>query len=156
MKHLTKLLLLVAAFTAFSGAISAQNNKQRLTREQLAEAQAKHIAEKIEMDKATGKRFMEAYCQFQREIWALGPRPKRPHPSMTEEEIRQTLKSRFARSQKILNIRQKYYAIYSEFLTQKQILRVYDIEKQMMDRLAKRGKETISKGNAQRTNHINE
>lgn len=156
MKYLTKLLLLVVAFTAFSGTVSAQNNKQRITREQLAEAQAKHIAEKIEMDKATSKRFMEAYCQFQREIWALGPRPKRPHPSMTEEEIGQTLKSRFARSQKILNIRQKYYALYSEFLTQKQILRIYDIEKQMMDRLANRNKGTKSKGDAQRTNHINE
>ena len=140
MKNLSKLLLLVVSLTAFSGVISAQDNKQRFTREQLAEAQAKHIAEEMEMGKAMAKRFVEAYCQFQREIWALGPRPKRPHASMTEEEIERVLKTRFSRSQKILDIRRKYYAVYSEFLTQRQILRVYELEKQMMDRLAKRGK----------------
>ena len=46
MKHIIRLLLFVISFTAFSGAASAQNRKQRLTREQLAEVQAKHIAKK--------------------------------------------------------------------------------------------------------------
>ena len=32
-------------------------------------------------------------------------------------------------SEKILDIRQKYYKKYSEFLTQRQIQRVYEIEK---------------------------
>ena len=59
---------------------------------------------------------------------------------MTDEETEQALKDRFAHSQKILDLRQKYYVIYSEFLTQKQIRRVYELERQMMDRLSKRGK----------------
>ena len=50
------------------------------------------------------------------------------------------IKSRFAHSRKILDLRQKYYGIYSEFLTQKQILRVYVLEKQMMNRLARHDK----------------
>lgn len=44
--------------------------------------------------------------------------------------------SRFDRSQKILDLRKKYYAIYSTFLTQKQISRVYEIERDMMRRLS--------------------
>lgn len=140
MKNLIRLLLLAVSFTALSGAASAQNDKQRLSREQLAEAQARHIAGEMAIDSATSKRFIDAYCRFQKEIWALGPRKRLQPNSMTDEEIGQVLRDRFAHSQKILNLRLKYYAVYSEFLTQKQILRVYELERQMMDRLAKRGK----------------
>lgn len=140
MKNIIRLLLLVVSLTAFSGAVSAQNRKQHLTREQLAEAQAKHIAKEMAMDKATSQRFIKTFCQFQRDIWALGPRPKQSHSQMTDEETGQALKARFAHSRKILDLRQKYYAIYSEFLTQKQIQRVYELERQMMERLSKRSR----------------
>ena len=120
MKGIIRLLLLVVALTTFCGTISAQTGKQRLTREQLAEVQAKHIAKEMAMDDATS--------------------PKRSHRQMTDEETEQALKDRFAHSQKILDLRQKYYAIYSEFLTQRQIQRVYQLERQMMDRLSKHGK----------------
>ena len=140
MKNIIRLLLLAVALTAFSGTVSAQSNKQRLTREQLAEVQAKHIAKEMAMDKATSQRFIKTFCQFQRDIWALGPRPKQSHSQMTEEETGQALKARFAHSRKILDLRQKYYAIYSEFLTQKQIQRVYELERLMMERLSKRSR----------------
>ena len=140
MKNLIRLLLLAVALTAFSGTVSAQSNKQRLTREQLAEVQAKHIAKETAMDKATSQRFIKTFCQFQRDIWALGPRPKQSHSQMTDEETGQALKARFAHSRKILDLRQKYYAIYSEFLTQKQIQRVYELERQMMEHLSKRNR----------------
>ena len=140
MKNIIRLLLLVVSLTAFSGTVSAQSNKQRLTREQLAEVQAKHIAKEMAMDKATSQRFIKTFCQFQRDIWALGPRPKQSHSQMTDEETGQALKARFAHSRKILDLRQKYYTIYSEFLTQKQIQRVYELERQMMEHLSKRNR----------------
>lgn len=59
---------------------------------------------------------------------------------MSDEETEQVLKERFGHSQKILDLRQKYYAIYSKFLTQKQIRRVYELERQMMERLSKRSR----------------
>lgn len=140
MKDTIRLLLLAIALTAFSGAVSAQSSKQRLTREQLAEVQAKHIAKEMAMDEATSQRFIETFCQFQRDIWALGPRPKKPHSQMSDEETEQVLKERFGHSQKILDLRRKHYAIYSKFLTQKQIRRVYELERQMMERLSKRSR----------------
>ena len=133
-------MLLAIALTAFSGAVSAQSSKQRLTREQLAEVQAKHIAKEMAMDEATSQRFIETFCQFQRDIWALGPRSKKPHSQMSDEETEQVLKECFGHSQKILDLRRKYYAIYSKFLTQKQIRRVYELERQMMERLSKRSR----------------
>ena len=140
MKCITRLLLLVVSLTVFSSTISAQGSKQRLSRKQLAEVQAKHIAKEMAMNDTTSRRFIKTFCQFQQEIWALGPRPKQSHSQMTDEETGQALKARFAHSQKILDLRQKYYVIYSEFLTQKRIRRVYELERQMMERLSKRSK----------------
>ena len=138
MKGIIRILFWVVALTTFCGTVSAQTGKQRFTREQLAEVQAKHIAKEMAMDDATSQRFIDTFCQFQRDIWALGPRPKHPNDQMTDEETEQALKARFAHSQKILDLRQKYYVVYSEFLTQKQIRRVYELERQMMNRLSKR------------------
>ena len=120
MKCITRLLLLVVSLTVFSSTISAQGSKQRLSRKQLAEVQAKHIAKEMAMNDTTSRRFIKTFCQFQ--------------------ETEQALKARFAHSQKILDLRQKYYVIYSEFLTQKQIRRVYELERLMMERLSKRSK----------------
>ncbi len=137
MKGIIRLWLLAVTLTTFSSTVSAQSHRQRLTREQLAEVQAKHIAKEMALDDATSQRFIDTFCQFQRDIWALGPRPKQPHRQMTDKETEQALKDRFAHSQKILDLRQQYYGIYSEFLTQQQIQRMYELERQMMDRLSR-------------------
>ena len=92
------------------------------------------------MDDATSKRFINTYCDFQKEIWALNPKKRIQHRDMDEKETGQAIQNRFEHSQKILDIREKYYGIYSEFLTQKQIERVYKLERQMMRRLAEHGK----------------
>ena len=142
MKNIIRLLLLVVTFTAFSFTAMAQNygkaNKQRLTREQLAEVQARHIAKDLAFDEATSKRFIKTYCNYQQEVWALGPRVKPQRGKQSDGQTEQTLKDRFAHSQKILELRKKYYGVYSEFLTQVQIERVYQLERQMMLRLAKK------------------
>ena len=69
----------------------------------------------------------------------LGPRQKRVN-NATEEQAEQAIKQRFEKSEKLLNIRQKYYKKYSEFLTQAQIQRVYKLERQMMKRQMMRQK----------------
>lgn len=125
---------------AFSTTAAAQDKKQRMSREQLAEAQAQHIADNLALDDATSKKFIDTYCDAQKEVWALGPRPKRQRGAATDEQTEQALKDRFDHSQKLLDIRRKYYAKYSKFLTQKQIQRVYEIEKQMMKRLSGKDK----------------
>ena len=58
---------------------------------------------------------------------------------MSEQDNEERIKQRFAMSEKLLNIRQKYYKEYSKFLTQAQIEKVYEQEHKMMNRLAKRG-----------------
>ena len=139
MKKIFNVMMLVIAMTMFTVNSFAQapNKKQRLTREQLSEKQAKYIANDLALDDETTARFINTYTQCQKEIWALGSRPRRDDNN-NEAQIGQNIKKRFEMSDKTLDIRQKYYKEYSKFLTQKQIQRVYKIEKNMMKRFAQR------------------
>lgn len=139
MKKIFNVMMLVIAMTMFTVNTFAQspNNKQRLTREQLAEKQAQHIAKDLALDNETTTKFINTYIKCQKEVWALGPRPRR-NLNSNEEQTEQDIKKRFEISEKILDIRKKFYKEYSKFLTQTQIQRVYKMEKNMMKRLAQR------------------
>lgn len=136
---------------AIGNVASAQNNsrRQRLSREQLAEKQARYIAESMALDEDVTNRFVTTFCQYLKDIWALGPKMgsarRNAAQPKTDAEAGQQIQEKFERSQKILEIRQKYYKEYSKFLTQKQISKVYELERQSMKRLAGR-----NKGNKQR------
>lgn len=133
MKTVVKTIIAMSLALFVSMTLSAQPNGKKISREELALKQAEHISTELAFDDTTSKKFKEAYCSFQRELWALGPSlGKQQSENPNEEEMKQ----RFERSQKILDLRRKYYAIYSTFLTQKQISRMYEIERDMMRRLS--------------------
>ena len=142
MKKIISMMALTIAMLAMSLNLSAQDNqskKQRLTREQLAEAQAKHMAHDLALDDATTQKLVKTFCDYQKEVWALGPRPSDQKTDMTDAEAEQAIKARMERSQKILDLREKYYKEFCIFLSPKQIQRVYELEKQTMKRLDQRG-----------------
>ncbi len=145
MKNILRIIALAIVVMASNAAFAQEGGKpgaakeQRLSREELAVAQAKHIASDLNFADDVADRFVETFCNCQKEIWALGPRPKGDKKKeMTEEETRAMLKDRFAKSEKILSVRKKYYEEYSKFLTQKQIEQVYEQEQKMMRRLEDR------------------
>lgn len=140
-----KIALMTIMMVTCSTAAMAQENqgkKQRMSREQLAEVQAKYIARELALDDATGQKFQETYISYQKELWALGPRgfrgPRCQEQELSDSETEKALKERFDHSRKILDLRESYYKKYSKFLTQKQILRVYELEQQAMKRIAKK------------------
>lgn len=147
MKHIIRtfviaIMMIASCATAFaqqSNNPQRPNRQQRISREQLAEVQAKHIASELAFSDAVTEKFVKTYCDYQKEIWALGPRQRPNKQGMSEQQNEERIKQRFAMSEKILNIRQKYYKEYSKFLTQTQIEKVYEQERKMMSRLAKRG-----------------
>ena len=139
MKNIIKVVVLIVAMMASNANLYAQKvEQQRITREQLAETQAQFIANEMAMDDETTRQFVETFCQFQKEIWALGPRPKREKSHLSDKEAEQAMNERFAHSQKILDLRKKYYLKYSIFLTPTQIEKVYVLERRMMNRLFQR------------------
>ena len=149
MKKVFRILLTTVMMVTFSIAVSAQENneqkpnkRQRMSREQMAEMQAKHISRQLALDDATSQKFIETFSAYQKEVWALRPQGKemrKNRAEMTDAEAEKAIKDQFDHSQKILSLRQEYYKKYNKFLTAKQIQRVYELEKQSMNRLAKRG-----------------
>lgn len=144
-KLVLRLIMVMCMMTISSTIVTAQTSKpaiqkterQRMTREQLAETQARHIANQLALNDETSEKFTIEYCSYMKELWAIGPRAgKGQRGEMTDAQAEAKTKQDFERSQKILDLRQKYYKRYSTFLTQRQIQRVYEIEKQMRNRLA--------------------
>lgn len=78
MKNIIKVVVLIVAMMVSNASMYAQKGEQqRITREQLAETQAQFIANEMAMDDETTRQFVEIFCQFQKEIWALGPRAEK-------------------------------------------------------------------------------
>ena len=89
--------------------------------------------------RATTAKFVATYHEYQKELWAIGPRPKRAKGNaQSEEQAEAQMQQQFTRSQRILDLREKYYKKYSTFLTQRQIQRVYEIERGMRKKLTQR------------------
>lgn len=139
MEKIIRTLLLAVMMTACCVTTNAQDKgKQRISREQLAETQARHIAQQLAFDDETTAKFVDTYSRCQKEVWSLAPRKRvGKGASKNDRETEEVIEERFDRSQKLLDIRKKYYKEYSKFLTPKQIQRVYSIEKNMMKRLGK-------------------
>ncbi len=120
--------------------VYAQTDSQRkVQRQQLAKAQANHIAEELDLNGKKRALFIQTYCNCQKEIWALGPKSTASKDkNETETDARQSIRNRFDHSKRILAIREKYYEEYSKFLSQKEIEQVYELERQAMRRLSQR------------------
>lgn len=126
MKQLFKILIVALTAMAYGLTAMAQNDECRLPpREEIDIRQARYIAHELGLDKATADRYVETFCRFRDELWAIGP-----GKGLTTTQ-------RLERSQQILDLRKKYHAIYSEFLTEPQLDRAYRLEKELMDRMGR-------------------
>lgn len=128
---LIAIIIMVSGTTAMAQTV---NRHKQLSREDLAVKQAQYIAQELALDEATSDKYVDTYCQYQRELWNIGP-----HKSLTTEQ-------RFDRSQQILDLRKKYYKKYKVFMTERQIDQAYKLEKRLLNRLRDKSK------NQKRTN----
>lgn len=142
MKQTFKIIMLIVAIMTTAQTYAADNRQERISREELAKTQAKHIAKQLAFDEATTGKFVDTYCRCQQEIWTIDSCPETDRKKKRRAECKSgmSIEKRLERSQKLLDIRKKYYGEYSKFLTDAQIDRVYQIEKKMMDRLGKHRK----------------
>ncbi len=113
--------------------------QQPKTPEQLAAMRARHITSELAFDEETARRFTETYCQYNKELRDLqSERPRvKGDDGQTEEAIRQSILAQFDLGRKMLDLREECYTEYSRFLTQRQIRRVYELEREVNQRLIK-------------------
>ena len=126
MKQLLQTIIIaIVAMASGMSAMAQANSSQRLSREELAVKQAQYIARELAFDKSNTDKYVETFCQYRNEVWALGPRK-----NLTTEQ-------RLERSQQILDLRKKYNTIYRGFLTEQQLDRAYKLEKRLLNRMGK-------------------
>lgn len=116
-----------------STAMAQPQNGKKPSREEFVARQAEYICRQMAFDDDVAAKFKDAFAAYQNELWALGPRVR---PNGQEKSSEEEIQDRFEKSQQILDLRKKYYETYSKFLTQRQISRVYEIEREMMHRLS--------------------
>ena len=136
MKQLLQTIIIAIVVMASGMSAMAQaNSSQRLSRKELAVKQTQYIARELAFDKSNTDKYVETFCQYRNEVWALGPRK-----NLTTEQ-------RLERSQQILDLRKKYNTIYRGFLTEQQLDRAYKLEKRLLNRMGK--------NKSKSRNHIN-
>lgn len=143
MRNLIMACVMVMASICVATARQASNGegkKNQPNMERFSKMQAYRIAKQMRFDDATTKKFVKTFCDCRREIGATRmPQPTKRPEEMSNAEVAKGIKARFQQGRKILYIREKYFRLYSKFLSPKQIQRVYDLEMEDFDKFMKRG-----------------
>jgi Spy/CpxP family protein refolding chaperone len=114
--------------------------QQRPNMEQLVKMQAQRIACELGLEGRVSQQFVETFCACSREMGATRRMYHRPNKAnLTDGEVEKNIKADFEQSRKIVYIREKYYKAYRKFLSPRQVQRVYDLERQDMERFMQRG-----------------
>ena len=115
--------------------------KPRFTPEQMMEMQTNRIVKALALDDATTAKFTPVYTQYLKDLrecraeaWKqmkqdkaeAGKQPGAKKEMLTDAEVEQRIKDRFAHSRKMLDIREKYYKEFKKILTPRQLQKIYD------------------------------
>jgi hypothetical protein len=134
------LFMVMAAVMMLGGSITvnaqvAQNGKERvrLTEDQIIQKRTEKMVQTLMLDDATSAKFTPIYSQYLKErLECRNMKPKHMGTDIntkTDAEVDKMIQDNFAQSHKILDIREKYYAKFHKFLTPKQIMKIYQVEK---------------------------
>lgn len=159
MKNILKTLALASLALMLCTSAVAQNSKtkkQKRTPEQVATVQAKDIALSLGLDDATTEQFTKTFCDYRMEIRQANREKKAVNKGvarkdMTEEQVEQSIKAKFAHSRKVVDIREKYYGEFRKYLNPRQIQRVYELEKRQIDKMKAKQKERKAKKNQKKS-----
>ena len=118
--------------------ISAQGQKgkrpDRPKKEQIIEHQYNVAVRELMLDDEKTAKFKTTFYAYQKEFFAIVdkyiPKKKGKRPeNETDTEIEKRLLNRFAMSREIVDVREKYYKQFRQFLTPRQVEKIFDLEK---------------------------
>lgn len=118
--------------------------------ERKCDNRASAIASSMNLPDNDAVRFEQTYQAYQKELQECFRR----YPDITvddrstDDRIDSMIRNQFAKSKAIIALREKYYPIWQQFLSQQQIRKMYDAERQLKKRMAEeRFRRHIRKGN---------
>ena len=137
-------MVLVALFMGSQMAIFAQGKKEGKTdrkqfgQEQMQKMQCNQLINALALDDAETAKFKPVYTKYMEEMRAVrNMNPRAPRSTLTDAEVEQVIKARFAQSRKMLDIREKYYNEFRKILSPKQIAKIYQTEKSNANKFRK-------------------
>lgn len=152
-------MVCMALFMGSQATLLAQEAKKqerkRPTQEQMQQMQCNHLIKALALDDMTAAKFTPVYREYMEEMRAVrkmgkpekavkktdkAPKAERqvaPKPIPTDAEVEAAIKARFVQSRKMLDIRETYYSKFRQFLSPKQIQKMYNMEKNNGERFRK-------------------
>lgn len=143
-------MVLVALVMGSQVVVFAQDAKRperkRPTVEQMQEMQCNQIVKGLALDDEEAAKFVPVYKKYMEEMRATHDMTrKKPEPQaepkepkepemLTDAEVEADIKTRFAQSRKMLDIREKYYEEFRKFLSPKQVQKMYNLERRNGDK----------------------
>jgi hypothetical protein len=141
---LTAALMICGTSTTQAQDAPAKTSKPRLTEEQIISHRTGRMVQTLMLDDATAAKFTPVYSQYLKEMMDCHKMTREAFKGKdknvggrTEAEIDQMIQNRFAQSRKMLDIREKYYGKFRKIVSAKQVLKIYQTEKQDQGRIKK-------------------
>lgn len=133
-----RLFITLMLFSVSTLAMTAQDSTKidRQNREAFVKRQALNTSGRLGLSSDKRTRFIRTYSDYLNELFdASDAKPSGRKKEMTEEDYQRINEYSVEQSKKVAEIRSKYYGKFKSILTQKQIYRLRQIEKNDMRRL---------------------
>ena len=130
-------LVLLLAHQGLAAHPETANCENVEARAQWADAQARQIAKKLQLSASLTAKLTEDYRNCQEEIWHLNKAYDNPignRKVANDDDAEKILKARFEKRRKFNQVQEKYYKKFSGYLSQRQILELYRIERKLMEK----------------------
>ncbi len=139
MKKISILICFIIAFTSVLFAQQKGSGNPTVSNK-MTELQLQEIIENVEMDKATKEKFIPLYREYMQKV-----RPKRYNffgykrdtTLNYDERLDKMMMGRFEYTKEVANMRYEYHLKFREFLSPRQLHKIYEIEKRTVDKLRK-------------------
>jgi len=128
-------IFLMLSVTAFVNAQPGRFRPEMMSDDELISMQTKDLAMWLNLKGSTEEKFIREYAAFRKEISAVAKTAGSPRNAESEEEIEKALLNNFAVSEKILEIRKKYYYVFRKFMEPSQVMLMYHLENESGKRM---------------------
>jgi Spy/CpxP family protein refolding chaperone len=140
MKTIFKAFVLLM-LTMFSLGAQSQNAKRLpIMRERILQAKLVEIRRSLNLDQATMQRLRPIYIEYEKEISGVNTNNQRRLMSvnsdtLTPQEAEKLVMVQLENAKRLIDIREKYYHKFKTVLTPQQIVRLYQTEAQIRQKV---------------------
>lgn len=130
MRHFILLFILAFSLGAYACGPGMQN-QGKPSFQQIVEKRYEVIVHELNLDDHKAKAVKPIYLEYCRKCGEIfKPKgPKKSRDQFSEAEMETMIKDNFKKSREILNLRETYYNKLRKYLTPKQLVKIYDIER---------------------------